>query len=258
MDLGIRGLRVIVTAGAAGIGLKVVEAFAREGAELHVCDIDKAPLAALKAAHPDIGTTECDVADRASVAALFENALAQLGGLDCLVNNAGIAGPTAPVHEIDFEDWDRCIDVCLTGQFNCTRIAVEHLRKSSNPSIINLSSAAGKFGFRNRSPYSAAKWGVIGFTKSISRELGQYGVRCNAILPGIVEGDRMRRVIEAKAKSLGRSFAEVETEWLALASIQEMITPEQIADMIVFLASPRGRTVSGQAISVDSDLQALV
>jgi NAD(P)-dependent dehydrogenase (short-subunit alcohol dehydrogenase family) len=258
MDLDIAGLRVIVTAGAAGIGLSVAEAFAREGARVHVCDVDAAALAAFAASHPQMGASACDVADRAAVTQFFETALAQLGGLDCLVNNAGIAGPTGPVEEIEPEGWDRCIAVCLTGQFNCTRIAVEPLKQSQNASIINLSSAAGKFGFRYRSPYSAAKWGVIGFTKSIARELGPYGIRCNAILPGLVEGERIRRVIEAKAQSLGKSFSEVETEWLALASVKEMIKPEQIADMILFLASPRGRTVSGQAISIDSDLQALV
>jgi NAD(P)-dependent dehydrogenase (short-subunit alcohol dehydrogenase family) len=258
MDLGIKGLRVLITAGAGGIGLKVAEAFEREGAKLHVCDIDKAALSALAKAHPGIGVSECDVADRKAVAALFAQAAEKLGGLDCLVNNAGIAGPTGPVHEIEPEEWDRCVQVCLTSQFNCTRLAVEHLRQSKNASIVNLSSAAGRFGFPNRSPYSAAKWGVVGFTKTIAMELGQYGIRCNAILPGTVEGERIRRVIEAKAKIAGKSPREMEDTWLAKASIREMIQPEQLADMILFLASPRARTISGQAIAIDSDLQSLV
>jgi NAD(P)-dependent dehydrogenase (short-subunit alcohol dehydrogenase family) len=258
MDLGIRGARVLITAGAGGIGLKVAEAFEREGARVHVCDVDKAALVALSKSKPNIGVTECDVADREAVAALFRAAIGHLGGLDCLVNNAGIAGPTGAVNEINPEDWDRCLAVCLTGQFNCTRLAVEHLRKSDNPSIINLSSAAGKFGFPNRSPYAAAKWGVVGFTKTVARELGAYGIRCNAILPGIVEGDRIRRVIEAKAQILGKTFGDMQSDLLAQASIKEMIAPEQLADMMLFLASPRGRTISGQAISVDGDLQGLV
>jgi NAD(P)-dependent dehydrogenase (short-subunit alcohol dehydrogenase family) len=174
------------------------------------------------------------------------------------VNNAGIAGPTGPVHEIVPEDWDRCLDVCITGQFNCTRLAVEHLKRSSNASIVNLSSAAGKFGFPNRSAYAAAKWGVVGFTKTIAIELGQYGVRCNAILPGVVEGARIRSVIEAKARIANKTPEEVQTAWLSLASIKELIQPEQLADLIVFLASSRGRTISGQALSVDGNLQALV
>lgn len=258
MDLGLNGLRVLVTAGAGGIGLKVVEAFEREGARVHVCDVDTSALARLRETHPGISTTECDVADRKAVAALFDEALVRLGGLDCLVNNAGIAGPTGPVHEIDPADWDRCISVSLTSQFNCTRLAVDHLKRSRNGSIVNLSSAAGKFGFPNRSPYAAAKWGVVGFTKTIAMELGQYGIRCNAILPGVVEGERIRRVIEAKAQVAGKTPAEVQSAWLAHASIKELIQPEQLADMILFLASSHARTISGQAISVDGNLQALV
>jgi NAD(P)-dependent dehydrogenase (short-subunit alcohol dehydrogenase family) len=256
--MGIKDLRVLITAGAGGIGLRVAEAFQREGARVHVCDVDEKSLAALKTSHPSITSSRCDVADRKQVAALFKDALKSLDGLDCLVNNAGIAGPTGPVHEINPEDWDRCLDVCITSQFNCTRLAVEHLKKSKNASIINLSSAAGKFGFPNRSPYAAAKWGVIGFTKTIAMELGQFGIRCNAILPGTVEGDRIRRVFEAKAQVAGKSMVEIKNASMALASIKEMVQPEQLADMMVFLASPRGRTISGQAISIDSDQQALV
>ena len=258
MDLKLAQLRVIVTAGAGGIGLKVAEAFAAEGASVYVCDVDRSSLDALNEAHPEIGSSVCDVSDRSAVATFFDDAIRNLGGLDCLVNNAGVAGPTGPVHEIDPEEWDRCLEVCLTGQFNCSRLAVAHLKRSDNPSIINLSSAAGRFGFPNRSPYAAAKWGVVGFTKTLSMELGQFGIRCNAILPGTVEGKRIRDVIEAKAKIAVRAASEVQDEWLAKASIREMIQPEQLADMILFLASTRGRTLSGQAISIDGDLQALL
>jgi NAD(P)-dependent dehydrogenase (short-subunit alcohol dehydrogenase family) len=258
MDLGIKGLRVLVTAGAGGIGLRVAEVFAQEGARVYVCDVDKAALAALRQSHPDIGASECDVADRDAVAGLFGQATAALGGLDCLINNAGIAGPTGPVWEIDPADWDRCLQVCLTSQFNCTRLAVQYLRESKNASIINLSSAAGRFGFPNRSPYSAAKWGVVGFTKTIAMELGQFGIRCNAILPGVVDGERIRNVIAAKARIAGKTPREIEDTWLAKASLREMIQPEQLADMMLFLASPRGRTISGQAVSIDADLQSLV
>lgn len=258
MELGIAGLRVLVTAGAGGIGLKIAEAFEREGARVHVCDVDTAALDALRAAHPGIGASVCDVTDRAAVDRFFADAVAQLGGLDCLVNNAGIAGPTGPVHEIAPADWDRCLDVCITSQFNFTRLAVDHLKRSSNASIVNLSSAAGKFGFPNRSAYAAAKWGVVGFTKTIAIELGPFGIRANAILPGVVEGERIRRVIDAKAQVAGRTSEEILTTWLANASLKELIQPEQLADLAVFLASPRGRQISGQALSVDGNLQALV
>lgn len=258
MDLGLNGLRVLVTAGASGIGLQTARAFAAEGALVHVCDIDDQALTALQNSDPGISTSHTDVADRSAVEALFDTALARLGGLDCLINNAGIAGPTGPVEQIDPADWDRCIAVTLTSQFNCTRLAVEHLKSSDNPSIINLSSAAGKFGFTYRSAYAAAKWGIIGFTKTISRELGPFGIRCNAILPGVVQGERIKRVISAKADALGKGYEEVEADLLAAASIKAMIDPDQLADMMLLLASTKGRTISGQAISIDSDLQMLV
>ena len=257
MDMDIAGLRVLVTAGAAGIGLGIARAFVREGARVHVCDVDKDALAALKTSDPKIGQGVCDVADRASVAKLFDTAIAELGGLDVLVNNAGIGGPPRRVEDIHPDDWDRCVAVCLTGQFNCARIAVPHLRNSKNASIVNLSSAAGKFGFSLRTPYAAAKWGVIGFTKSLSIELGDAGIRVNAILPGIVAGDRQRRVLEAKAQQLGLSYKEMEARAFSFTSIKDYVTAEQLADQIVFLASPRGRTISGQAISVDGDTRML-
>jgi NAD(P)-dependent dehydrogenase (short-subunit alcohol dehydrogenase family) len=197
------------------------------------------------------------VSDRAQVARLFEEALGLLGGLDCLVNNAGIAGPTGRVEEINPEDWDRCLAVDLTGQFNCARLAIPHLKASGNPSIMNLSSQAGKHGFPLRSPYAAAKWGVIGFTKSIAMELGEFGIRVNALLPGMVAGDRIRRVLEAKAQEKGMAFAEIERLVLEDVSLRDYVTPQQLADMVVFTASPRARTISGQAISVCGDTNRL-
>jgi NAD(P)-dependent dehydrogenase (short-subunit alcohol dehydrogenase family) len=258
MDLGISGLRVLVTAGAGGIGLEIARAFVREGARVHVCDVDRAALDAMGETDASVTRSTTDVSDRAAVARLFDETLSALGGLDCLVNNAGIAGPTGRVEEIAPEDWDRTLAVNITGHFNCTRLAVRHLKSSGNASIINLSSAAGKFGFPLRSPYSASKWGVVGVTRTWAMELGEFGIRVNAILPGIVEGDRIRRVFEAKAKERGIA-PEKQTQFaLQQASIKELIQPQQLADMIVFLASPLGRTVSGQAISVDGDLQSLV
>ena len=257
MDLQIKGLRVLVTAGAGGIGLETVRAFLREGAKVHACDVDEAALAALRKSHPEVTVSNTDVADRAAVSRLFEDALSALGGLDCLVNNAGIAGPTGRVEDIDPAEWDRCLAVDITGTFNCTRLAVPHIKRSTNGSITNLSSSAGKFGFPLRSPYSAAKWGVVGVTKTWAMELGEFGVRVNAILPGIVEGDRIRRVFEAKAKERGVTMEEQMRLALQQASIKDPVQPTQLADTIVFLASPLARTISGQAISVDGDLQSL-
>ena len=257
MNLDINGLRVLVTAGANGIGLAIARAFASEGAMVHVCDVDTAALSALKMSDPSFTQTVCDVSDRAAVEVLFAEMIKTLGGLDTIVNNAGVAGPTSKVEDMNPEDWDRCLDICLTGQFNCIRHAVPLLRKSKNASIVNISSAAGRLGFAMRAPYAAAKWGVIGFTKSLSIELGPDNIRVNAILPGLVAGERQRRVLESKAQQRGISFAEMERTAFSYTSIKDYVTPQQIADQIVFMCSPKGRTISGQAISVCGDTQML-
>ena len=188
----------------------------------------------------------CDVSDRKQVAKLFREALAALKGLDVLVNNAGIAGPTGKVDEIAPEDWDRCLAVDITGQFNCTRLAVPHLRKSKNASIVNLSSAAGRLGFPLRTPYSAAKWGVVGFTKSLAAELGPDGIRVNAIQPGIVSGERIDRVMENKAKARGISPEAMLEEALSVVSMRTTVTPQQIADQIVFICASAGGPSPGR------------
>jgi NAD(P)-dependent dehydrogenase (short-subunit alcohol dehydrogenase family) len=257
MDLSLTGQRVLVTAGAAGIGRAIAETFEREGARVFVCDVDPAALALLAAERPGIGQCTADVAARDQVATLFERALAALGGLDCLVNNAGIAGPTGKVEEIDPAEWDRCLAVDLTGQFNCVRLAVPHLRKSGNASIMNVSSLAGRLGFPLRTPYAAAKWGVIGFTRSLAAELGADRIRVNALLPGIVAGDRQRRVLTAKAAARGIAFEEMERLAFSYTSIKEYVTAEQLADLVLFAASPRGASISGQALSVCGDTQML-
>lgn len=258
MDLKLTGLRVIVTAGASGIGLETARAFIEEGAKVAICDVDAEAVAALAESDPAINAALADVSDRPVIAGFIAEAAERLGGLDCLVNNAGIAGPTAAVEDVDPGDWDRCIDVCLTGQFNCVQAALPHLRESDNASIINLSSAAGRLGFAMRTPYAAAKWGVIGFTKSLAVELGPEGIRCNAILPGLVAGDRIRRVIEAKAQRRGVSFGEAEAEALSRTSMRTYVTQRQLADQMLLLASERGRTTSGQALSICGDTQMLM
>jgi NAD(P)-dependent dehydrogenase (short-subunit alcohol dehydrogenase family) len=258
MDLGIQGLRVLVTAGANGIGRDIARAFVGEGASVHVCDVDDKQLKELSVTDPKITSTLADVADRAQVARLFGDGISNLGGLDALINNAGISGPTGPVEEIAPEDWDRCIAINITGQFNCARLAVPHLRQSKNASIVNLSSIAGRLGFALRTPYSASKWAVIGFTKSLSVELGKAGIRVNSVLPGLVEGERLRRVLESKAKAREIPVSEAEAEFVSYVAMKKTVTPQEIADAILFLCSPRGRTISGQALSVCGDVQMLI
>lgn len=253
MDLGLQGHRVIVTAGASGIGRAIAEAFKSEGAVVTICDIDAAALAGIEG----LSCAQVDVSNRDAVSAFMAEAIATMGGLDCLVNNAGIAGPTGGVEDIAPDGWDDTLAVCLTSQFNTTRAAVAALKESSNGSILNLSSLAGRVGFAMRSPYAAAKWGVIGFTKSLALELGPHGVRANAILPGLVAGDRQRRVLEAKSQRLGQAFEDTEAAAFSHVSIKEYVTPQQIADQCLYLASARGRTISGQAISICGDTQKL-
>ncbi len=254
MKLALENTRVIVTAGAQGIGRAIVEAYLAEGARVATCDIDDSALNTLP---KEVFHIRADMSDATQIANFMTASLAHLGGLDVLVNNAGIAGPTSPVEDIDPADWNATLAICLTAQFHCVQHAVGALRQSKNASIINLSSLAGRLGFAMRTPYAAAKWGVIGLTKSLAIKLGHDGIRCNAILPGIVSGDRQRRVLEAKAQRRGISFEQVEAEAFSYTSLKEYVQPEQIADQILFLTSPRGRTISGQAISICGDGQML-
>lgn len=257
MNLQLDGTRALVTAGASGIGLAVARAFAREGARVHVADIDRAALDALAASDPDFSRSACDVADRTQVARMFDDALGALGGLDVLVNNAGIAGPTGACEAMSPDDWDRTLAVNITGQFNCARLAIPHLRKSGNASIVNLSSAAGRLGFPLRTPYAASKWAVIGFTKSLSIELGGDGIRVNAICPGSVVGPRIDHVFASKAAARGVDPSVVREEALAKTSLHRLVSADDIANAIVFLCSPVGANISGQALAIDADTQAL-
>jgi NAD(P)-dependent dehydrogenase (short-subunit alcohol dehydrogenase family) len=255
---GIRpGLRVLVTAGAAGIGRAIADTLIVHGARVHVCDVAEASLDAFRAAHPEHGASKADVSSDADVDRLFADVAAGLGGLDVLVNNAGIAGPTAKVEDVTPEDWRRCVDIGLTGQFLCTRLAVPMLKDAGGGAIINMSSAAGRHGYPFRTPYSAAKFGVIGFTQSLAKELGPSNIRVNAILPGIVEGPRIEGVIRARAEQVGVSYEEMEKQYLEKVSLRRMVTAYDVAAMVAFLVSPMGENLSGQSLGVDANVETL-
>jgi NAD(P)-dependent dehydrogenase (short-subunit alcohol dehydrogenase family) len=257
MDIGMKGKRVVVTAGAQGIGWAITQAFVAAGAEVFICDVNEQFLAAARERLPQVPQSRTDVSDEAQVDAMFAALHARWGGLDVLVNNAGIAGPTAAVEDTTLADWQQTIAVNLTGTFLCTRRAVPMLKQAGGGSIVNLSSAAGRLGFPLRTPYSASKFGVIGLTETWAMELGPSNIRVNAILPGIVEGERQERVIAAKAASYGISHEEMRQRLLSSVSMRKMVTPQDIANQILFICSPAGASISGQSLSVCGNVEHL-
>jgi NAD(P)-dependent dehydrogenase (short-subunit alcohol dehydrogenase family) len=249
--------RVLVTAGASGIGREITRAFAVEGARVFVCDIDEKGLEDLAREIPGLATGVCDIARRDQIELTVKRAVEALGGLDVLVNNAGIAGPTLPVEEMDPDDWEKVFQVNTSGTFNFTRLAIPHLKKSPSGVIVIMSSAAGRFGYANRSPYAASKWALVGFTKTLAIELGEYGIRANAILPGTVDGERLQRVFEGRARVSGQTVDEVRQASLANQSLKQLVDPKDIAALAVFLASDHGKSISGQMLPIDGDMQRL-
>nr|VFJ74392.1 MAG: NAD(P)-dependent dehydrogenase, short-chain alcohol dehydrogenase family [Candidatus Kentron sp. FW] len=251
------GRSVIVTGAATGIGRTTAERFLAAGAKVYICDIDPRAIEAAREALPELGAGVCDVSVPEQVAHFFSDAVAWLGGLDILINNAGIAGPTASVEEIAVEDWAHTLAVNLTGQFLCVHQAVPLLKNAGGGSIVNVSSAGGILGYPLRTPYASSKWGVIGFTKTLAMELGPFSINVNAICPGFVAGERLDRVIATKAEVQGIPVDTLRDTYLNLTSTREFIPPEHIADAMLFLCSAAGSAISGQVISVDGDLQTL-
>jgi NAD(P)-dependent dehydrogenase (short-subunit alcohol dehydrogenase family) len=252
------GLRVLVTAGASGIGARIARSLHEAGARVHVCDIDRAALDRFLSEKPGITASVADASVAADVDLVFDDVQAGMGGLDVLVNNAGIAGPTGPIEAIDMAGWQRTIDVNLNSQFYFARRAVPLLKQStSNPVLIAMGSVAGRLGYAFRTPYAASKWAIVGLTKSLAIELGPQGVRVNAILPGVVEGERMQGVIAARAASLGISEAAMREQYLQKISLRRMVSADDVAAMTLFLCSPAARNLSGQVISVDGNLEYL-
>ena len=257
-DVSMKGKTVLITAGASGLGLEMARVFIAAGCKVFICDVNQELLQQAGTELPSLHTAVADVSDEASVAALFDKVAGTFGVLDVLVNNAGIAGPTGYVETLQKADWDKTLAVNITGQFLCARLAIPLLKRSDAGVMINLSSAAGHLGFAGRSAYAASKWAVVGFTKSLAIELGKYGVRVNAILPGAVEGPRIRAVIAAKAETLGRPVQEVAAAYEQQASLGRMVSARDIANMALFTASAAAGSVSGQALVVDGHTQALV
>jgi NAD(P)-dependent dehydrogenase (short-subunit alcohol dehydrogenase family) len=255
-EIDVRGLRVLVTAGAGGIGRAIAESFAAAGAMVHVTDVVEATLAATLDAVPGLTGTVGDASRAEDVGRVLVDVSARFGGLDLLVNNAGIAGPTGRVDELTATDVDKTIDVNLKSQFYFLERFVPFLTDSKrNPSIIGMSSVAGRLGYGYRTPYSATKWAIVGLIKSLAIELGPLGIRANAILPGGVQGPRMDRVIAARANALGLTFEEMRNEYLRKISLRRMVEAKDVANLALFLASDLARNISGQVISVDGNTE---
>ena len=257
MSRPVEGLRVVVTAGGRSIGRAIAEAFLAGGARVHICDIDDASFAELQERYEGFGASIADVSDAAAVDRLFDTALAELGGLDVLVNNAGIPGPVGLLEDVEPADWERTMAVNVTGQYLCARRAIPALRQAGGGSIVNIASTAGLMGYGLRAPYVASKWAVIGLTKTLAIDLGPDKIRVNAICPGTIDGVRMDGVMATEAALTGRTPEAVRDGYLRQSSLRTFIDPEDIAAMVLFICSAAGAKVTGQALAVDGHTETL-
>ena len=249
MEISCKGRRAVVTAGGSGIGRVIAETLAANGATVFTCDIQPALVQDVRG--EGIGAIEADVADPAQVDRLFEVAAEAMGGVDVLVNNAGIAGPTAHVEAIEPADWDRTMAVNISGQFYCARRAVPLMRAAGRGAIVNISSTAGRMGFPLRLPYATSKFAITGLTKTLAIELGPARISVNAILPGYILNERGARVVRAKAEAAGRTVEEMQGIILRNIAMRSGIAEQEIADLALYLCSDSGRHISGQLLGVD-------
>ena len=250
-------MSVFVTAGASGIGRAFAEAFLAEGRGVAVMDRDAAALADFARAHPEAVALEGDVTDEASVAENIAFADASFGGLEVICANAGTGGPAGRLETLQADAWRACVDVNVTGAFLTAKHAIPVLRRGGGGLILFTSSTAGQWGYPNRSPYAAAKWAIVGLTKTLAMELGPAGIRVNAIAPGAVEGERMERVLAMEAAASGREVEALRADYVKGVSMKTWVSAGDIAAMAVFLASAAARRISGQVIAVDGNTETL-
>lgn len=249
-------LRVLVTGGVRGIGRAIADLFLARGHRVAISGTDDQALARRIDETAGIVGQQCDVASEADARELVRWADRQLGGLDVLVNNAGVAGPTGPIDQIDADEWRHTFDVNVHGVFNCTKHAVAPLVRSRG-TIVNISSVAGRLGYALRSPYCASKFALAGMTESLARELGPQGVRVNSVLPGFVDSARLEETTQARAEAVGATFEDVEKSLLAKTSLRSKVSERDVAEMVAYLCSPAGRTISGQSLSVCANVEYL-
>jgi NAD(P)-dependent dehydrogenase (short-subunit alcohol dehydrogenase family) len=250
-------LNIVVTAGASGIGRTIAMAYAREGSSVFVCDNSDEFILSFKTENPDIFIQKTDISIFSEVESFFNAVKRQVSSVDVLINCAGIAGPTANLQDVEPDEWDHTIAVNLSGMFYSLKSAIPLLKTSNQASIINIASSASFFGFPLRSPYTAAKWAVIGLTKTLAMELGGEGIRVNAICPGSVSGNRIEQVIQADALEQGKTVKEIKELYVKQVSMKTFVEPEDVANMALFLTSAYGRYISGQAIGLDGHTEGL-
>ena len=239
------GMRIVVTGAGAGIGAAIAATARGYGAVVFGADIDR---------DTDV-EGHFDVAHEDDVARLFEAAVDTMGGIDGLVNNVGIAGPTGGVENLDPAAFDHCVQVNVGSTFRCTAAAVPRL--GAGGSIVNIVSTAGIYGYPLRSPYAASKWAVVGLTKTWAMELGDRGIRVNAVCPGTVEGPRMDGVIEREAGATGATPEQIKAGYTAQVSMRTLISGFDIGEASCWLLSDAARYVSGQVLSVDGNTETL-
>lgn len=251
----LKSQRVVVTAGASGIGLAIAEKFLTEGAEVFICDVARLALDTALADNPRLQGALADVGDPSLVEAFFDNALSAMGGIDVLVNNAGIGGPRAKIENIDYQDWDDCIRINLSGMFYCVKQVIPAMKEQGSGCIINISTGSAKTGLPNRLPYVASKVGVLGLSHNLARELGVSNIRVNTILPGLMDNPRGRGLVANYAKEYGLSIDDAEAEFLQYISLKSWIKPSEIAEAAFFLASDQARHITAQEIAVDGNFE---
>lgn len=255
MSNGIDGQRVIVTAGGSGIGRAIVDRFIAGGAHVHTCDVQQEFLDDVIASDGRVSGSLADVGEPRDVENMVAAAVEAMGGIDVLVNNAGIGGPRAALEDISYADWDRTIGVNLNGMFYCIKNVGPHMKAQKSGCIVNISTASAKVALPMRSPYVASKVGVLGLSHTVAREYGPFGIRCNTILPGLIDNERGRGIVANQAAERGISVEEREAEFLEFVSLKCWIDPSEVGDLAVFLASDAGRHITGQEIGMDGNVE---
>lgn len=245
-----------VTGASQGIGREIAITLADHGADIALAARSDGIYETAELIDDDGATlpVETDVTNEDSVEAAIEATVEEFGGLDCLVNNAGIAGPTKPIQDVTLEEWQQVQNVNVTGTFLCTKHSVPHLIESDRGSIVSISSRSAKRPHPNRTPYTASNAGQLTMMRAVAYELGEYGVTVNTICPGPVEGDRVRRVLKAQAGEASRDIETLRKEFESQSPLNEFVPPQEVAEMVAYLASPNARHITAQSINIDSGL----